>query len=298
MTGECPMCGSVSELQMSHIVPAFVWRWLKETSGTGYMRRINAPNRRIQDGFKARMLCLRCEQLLSPWEKQFADSVFRPLQSDNLPVFRYSSWLARFCSSLSWRVVRQLRNEDQLADLPSHLLLASERALDIWASVTVGQIPSPGEFEQHIIPLDSLSFMDQPDVPTNLNRYILRTVDCDVAYADDDAFVYTKMCNLAIIGFIRVSKPNLWRGTKIHAAGGAFGVGPYVIPTDVGHYILDRARTVQMAQMSKSPRQRQVIMQAAKSDPERMDRSESIRALDYDVIMFGEKAYDRQNGDP
>ena len=32
------LCGETKELQESHILPGFVYRWLKETSATGYLR--------------------------------------------------------------------------------------------------------------------------------------------------------------------------------------------------------------------------------------------------------------------
>jgi len=52
MEGSCRLCSRARELQLSHIVPAFVYRWLKDLSGTGFLRFGKNPNRREQDGLK------------------------------------------------------------------------------------------------------------------------------------------------------------------------------------------------------------------------------------------------------
>jgi hypothetical protein len=51
--------------QISHIVQSFAGKWLKESSATGFMRELRAPNERIQDVWKTQLLCRDCAQLLS-----------------------------------------------------------------------------------------------------------------------------------------------------------------------------------------------------------------------------------------
>ena len=62
---QCALCASTSELQASHIIPRFVFDWLRDTSATGHFRSSQIPDLRVQDGLKPRMLCKRCEQLFS-----------------------------------------------------------------------------------------------------------------------------------------------------------------------------------------------------------------------------------------
>ncbi len=52
MQGKCRLCGKNADLQESHIIPSFVYRWLKDSSGTGYLRFGPEPNKRVQDGYK------------------------------------------------------------------------------------------------------------------------------------------------------------------------------------------------------------------------------------------------------
>src|SRR5215218_5809961 len=78
----CAFCEQQKELQLSHVIPRFVIKWLRDTSATGHVRASHTPNLRVQDGWKARMLCWDCEQMFGTWEKAFAEEAFYPLHSD------------------------------------------------------------------------------------------------------------------------------------------------------------------------------------------------------------------------
>jgi transcription initiation factor TFIIIB Brf1 subunit/transcription initiation factor TFIIB len=47
--GNCALCGKVKELRKSHIIPNFVGKRLKKSSGTGFLRDIIYPESRRQD---------------------------------------------------------------------------------------------------------------------------------------------------------------------------------------------------------------------------------------------------------
>jgi hypothetical protein len=83
----CRLCGATKALQESHILPGFVYRWMKETSATGYLRFGQQPNLRVQDGLKRHLLCRDCEQRFNRWETQFANQIFHPMtQGDTARV--------------------------------------------------------------------------------------------------------------------------------------------------------------------------------------------------------------------
>ena len=113
-TATCRLCGQLGELQDGHILPAFVFKWLKETSGTGFIRFSQEPDRRVQDGHRRRWLCLSCERLLNAWETQFATNLFHPLNEDGGRRVRYREWLLRFCVSVSWRSLSMLKDIEGL----------------------------------------------------------------------------------------------------------------------------------------------------------------------------------------
>jgi hypothetical protein len=59
------MCSVTGPLEAGHVVPSFVYRWLKETSATGYIRTGENPNIRVQDGWKRWWFCRACEDQMS-----------------------------------------------------------------------------------------------------------------------------------------------------------------------------------------------------------------------------------------
>lgn len=79
MSEICALCNQESELRESHIIPKFVFDYIKETSATGYLRNVTSINRRLQDGPKRKLLCHDCEQKFSIAEKYFAETVFSPM---------------------------------------------------------------------------------------------------------------------------------------------------------------------------------------------------------------------------
>jgi hypothetical protein len=86
--GKCKLCGNESNLILSHIVPSFVFKWLKENSATGYLRFANTPNLRVQDGIKEYWLCNVCEGLFNKWETEYANKIFRPIAEAKSHEFR------------------------------------------------------------------------------------------------------------------------------------------------------------------------------------------------------------------
>src|SRR5262245_14566714 len=102
--GRCRLCHDEAPLQLSHVLPAFVTRWLRETS-VGHIRMVETPNRRVQDGPKAHLLCTKCEQVFSGWEKAFAERIFEPFHASGVGEtrVRYQDWALEFATSVSWR---------------------------------------------------------------------------------------------------------------------------------------------------------------------------------------------------
>lgn len=46
----CKLCENEELKENSHVVPAFVFRWLKSSSPTGFLRKTGNVNKRINDG--------------------------------------------------------------------------------------------------------------------------------------------------------------------------------------------------------------------------------------------------------
>ncbi len=105
MIQQCRLCDKEKSLEISHIVPKFIFRHLKKTSPTGYIRATENPNRPVQDGIKLPFLCGDCEDIFSKWETLFANKVFYPYQNDEAQEFKYEEWLTKYLASVSFRVL-------------------------------------------------------------------------------------------------------------------------------------------------------------------------------------------------
>jgi hypothetical protein len=286
----CALCRQSADLRQSHIVPRFVWDWLKRSSGTGSFRIGLAPNRREQDGFKERLLCGDCERLFSGWETQVAESIFIPIHENGASVIQYGPWLGKFCASISWRTLFLFRQLG-LSHLSSDMLSAADSALDAWRSFLLDQNDDPGPFEHHLLPLESIQDSTVPETPPNMNRYFLRTVDLDVACNVNSAFVYAKLCRLMLVGFIQMPKETTWEGTKVDYESGAIRPRSYKLPGEFGQFLIGRANRMAVLQSGISDRQKGKLDQAISSNPDRIAQSESFRAMVYDVRIFGASAF-------
>ena len=112
--GQCQLCGKTGQLELGHIIPAFVFRRKMETSATGYMRPTYSPNRRVQDGLKDYILCRSCEARFSEWERAFSQNIFEPGLKHDRASFRYGRWMAKFAASVTWRVLTFRRLHPEL----------------------------------------------------------------------------------------------------------------------------------------------------------------------------------------
>lgn len=297
MNGECKLClKSNVELQESHIVPKFVWRWLKETT-PGKIRTHRVPNQRIQDGPKIYLLCSDCEQKLSDWEKPFREEIFIPLHDPEparKPIY-YGNWAIKFSVSVSWRVLTYF---NYLSDSEHHTQYHQkfeEEALETWRKFILGDLKNPGRFSQHLLPTDVIQSYQGPRISPFLNRYLLRSVHMDVISTEKSAYVYTKMCRLILFGRIFEKNPKLWKGMQLHARKGDIHPIKYLIPAGIDDYLNRKADEVMGALDSISPRQQKKVDKAFYENIDEVANSEVFRAMYYDVAHSGEEAFSKRD---
>lgn len=289
--GVCKLCERDAELQESHVIPAFVFRWMRDTSGGGYLRATKEPNLRVQDGAKYYWLCAECEGRLNRYETQFAGSIFHPYCSEQKPKLRYGRWMLLFCTSVSWRVLRMYRQEASFASWSPEAIARLDEAERTWKDVLLEKRPHPGQYEQHFLPLDAIETVKGPDLPPNINRYLLRATDTDVAHSRSMEFVYCKFGHFVLVGFVRCDRRDWWRGTKIHANEGLLEPKSYRLPHAFFEYIISRARHAIEVMARMSPRQRDKIDASLKANIDKFAQSDLMRAMEHDVRMFGKAAF-------
>ena len=105
MKGICALSGEETQLQLSHIYPKFVVKYLRSTSNDGHLRSYGNVNLVRQDGLKMHLLSRASEQRFSAAETWFANNIFHPVTQNELKAFSYDDHLYYFIVSLLWRAL-------------------------------------------------------------------------------------------------------------------------------------------------------------------------------------------------
>jgi hypothetical protein len=287
----CALCEKDSELQLSHIIPKFVFSWHKKASSS-MLRSGDEPNKRIQDGLKEHLLCYDCEQLFSSWEDKFAREIFRPLQDEDTgnTKIRYGEWALKFSASVSFRALYYLRNEG-LDHFPQHLLKDVDLAIERWKAFLLQKAPHPDRFEQHLVPLDVIESHTHDSLSPFINRYITAAVDMDAVCSDSSAFVYVKLFKVLIFGHIKEDR-KYWRNTIIHVKEGVIGEKlTYRLPDYVFDYINNKSNQLHAQGRHLSENQKAKISESFEKNKDNVLNTPIGRGMLYDIFHSGEEAF-------
>jgi hypothetical protein len=291
--GTCILCEKECELQLSHVLPAFVFRWKRET-GIGHFRTTREPNLRVQDGVKEYWLCPSCEELFGRSEKRFADHIFYPYLAASGTTIRYSQWLLHFCTSVSWRVLRFFLSKGNFNDWEPESIARISEAEVVWREYLLGKRPHPGEFQQHLLPLDQIS-SSSTDLAPNINRYIMRAIHMDFCRGPKSIFTYSKLGRFIIFGFVHESNYSKWKGTKVHATSGFIGPKEYILPRELLEYLNSKALQASQALGSVSDKQQTKIEESFRKNQDQYIGSDAFAAMQADVELFGSKTFSKRN---
>jgi len=103
-------------------------------------------------------------------------------------------------------------------------------------------------------------------------------------------FVYSKFGRFAIFGFVRLNYPKQWVGSKVKLRGGFLKPRQYVLPTQFGEFLADRANRVWEIMSGISDAQQKNINDTIRSDLDGFANSDMFRAIQFDVDAFGHAA--------
>lgn len=290
---ECAFCGLYAPLRESHVLPAFVYRWLKGGSGTGHIRNTDNPNRRVQDGLKLPWLCSACERQFSKYETAFATKVFH-VWGEGREQIRYSEWLLKFCVSVSWRVLRFARGKN-----PDHRYTTEQEGLmdqaeKRWRAFLNDEAPHPGAFEQHLLPLGIIESTTVSNLPNNFNRFLARAVTLDIIGSNRSLMTFAKLGPFTIFGLVQGNRRE-WSGSKVHVRDGSLGPSKYTIPAGVLDLLVEKASLIANVMDKMSEQQRAKIDQHIVDNVEAFLASDQFKAIEADVRMFGVPAVTRRS---
>lgn len=290
-TGHCAFCDQHGELRDSHVLPAFVYRWLRGRSGTGHIRQTDNPNRRVQDGLKQPWLCASCETSFSRHETAFATKLFHPWH-DGATRVPYSEWLLKFCTSVSWRVLKYARGRNPDARYTDEQNRLMDEAEVRWKAFLDDQAPHPGAFEQHLLIFDVIEDTTIRDLPTNINRFMTGAITLDIVGSERSLMTYAKLGRFNIFGIIQKG-PNKWEGTKVHVREGVIKPDRFVIPAGLLDLFRDKAKLAADGLDSMSSHQRTKVQQSVDGNLGRFRESDQFRSIMADAEMFGRDAVTR-----
>ena len=228
MDGICAFCAEHKPLRESHVLPAFVFRWLRGRSGAGHLRHTENPNRRVQDGLKFPWLCSDCEGSFNRYETVFATKIFHPWLSGNNRI-AYEDWLLKFCVSISWRVLKFARGRNKDALYTNEQQMLMDQAEVRWRAFLKGDAAHPAKFEQHLLIFDIVESTSISDLPTNFNRFMTGEVTLDIVGSKRSLMTFAKLGRFMIFGMIQ-KVPNQWDGTKVHVKNGLLKPDKFTIP--------------------------------------------------------------------
>lgn len=269
--GKCSLCNKEKKLQKSHIIPKFVGKKLKSTSGTGFMRGGLDPSKRLQDFIKISLLCKSCEQRFSKLETYFANEIFLPFIEKRVQSFKYDDRLLKFVISLNWRTLVVTSNDFRQGQTKLVNYIAD--AEETWRKYLLGDSDDLGLYEHHIFFLDYVK--EGEDLPDGFQQYTLRGVDVTLVGNEERVFVYSKFPSIIFVSSIYPHHLEGWQGTKIHEAG------KISTPQEIGdggfhEFLIDRAKLVRKTIEIASENIEQSILKSAGKDRMKFLRSESL----------------------
>jgi len=233
----CKLCGEKKELQKSHIIPKFVFDWMKDTGGK-YFRTITNPNVRIQDGFKSKFFCKECEQKFSKVEKWFVEHIFRPYLNENIIIFPYTRDLGQFIISILYRV---LIFTEEIENNEIKIPYITE-AIEDWKYYLLGQKKSIKFKNIHLIFIpENWGSNSQPN--EYIYRYFSRVSDGGVFKFEETIIVFAKFARFYL--FVELNNTNInFRGSEINLESGIIVVSQFIVNEKINQFFINRASQV------------------------------------------------------
>lgn len=290
--GLCALCQLSGPLCVSHVLPAFIFKEQRRRSATGHIRNSENPNLRSQDGLKKPWLCRSCESLFSRFETSFSSRIFHPWLKGKLPL-PYEEWMLKFCTSVSWRVLkhcRDLNNQAHYSDEQNRLLTQAEQQ---WRGFLLGHAPHPASFHQHLMMFDCIEQTTFDDLPININRWLLTTTTLDIVGSERSLFTMAKMGRFCLFGQIQAG-PDRWENTKIHLRSGCLKKGKVIVPYGLMNLFEEKAAVARNAMEKMSDAQQLKVQETLAANEDRLIRSDQFRAMQADYDLHGPRVFEEK----
>lgn len=284
----CALCQKKPRDEDSHIIPAFVFRWLKQTSATGYLRGTEEPNKRLQDGKKYPLLCRECEDHFAKYEDEFARRIFHPYAKSQRYGLPYDEFCLKFFASVVWRALHHLwiTKSDPDKDRQLGLEGKMDAPYEAWRDFLLDLKSSPGDFTINVFPVDDIETATVADIPYGASQYNTGAIDMDLVCCDQHGHVYVKLPYFLIFGKIFEKRsPKFSKNTLVRLKKGNLGGRNMCMPENMMDYIHSRTQVIRDQTGRISERQWSSIMKSVEQNPERVANSRSMKSAMFDAKL-------------
>lgn len=282
MKGKCALYKIETDLRESHIYPKFVINHTKKT-GSRYLRKIVAPNKREQDGLKLYLLSAKAEQKFGVREKWFAENIFIPYLNGKLSL-EYNENLYYFAISFLWRILMAEFRTDNGLKKQWYFDKLLEVEIEWRSFLEKGIFPS----NYHNV---NLFFTDRV-VSNNtglkgVDYYFTRMLDATIVSNPDESylFIYGKFNRFIFWSVIK--SPNYGADLydeEIHPKKGVFEIPQSLDYEPIRGFIANRIKTYSEFPKS-SPEQQDKIEEEIMKAPESFLKSDVWKSLYNDQIL-------------
>ncbi|WP_191559403.1 hypothetical protein [Metabacillus idriensis] len=292
LQNRCALCGNQAELKLSHIIPKFVFRYLKKDSFTGRMRMTSDPNRAVQDGDKIYLLCGTCEGLFSKNETYFSNTIYRPFKEGGFNGLKYDKdSLYFFITSVNWRTLYldliefcEDKDEENKATVKQLELL--KKAEEIMRSYLLGERSDLDNIENHIFFFDTVKSMEGPETLRNPHVLVQGSAFGYTVLANehDAIYVFANLTGAIIVTIIKKAKKEKWKNTFVKRESGKIKVPQFTnSPVFSELFYWQEQRDKYLEQMSE--KQRNIINEKIINDQDGFEKSGTYKRFIKDTYI-------------
>jgi uncharacterized protein YlaI len=284
MIEKCALCRKEKELENSHIIPKFVFKWMKKT-GSSKLRQLTAINKSVEDGPTKKLLCGDCEDEFSAYEDYFARFFFHPLLDNiienkgpiTIPSIDYNENLYLFSMSLLWRGLKWNINND---NIPMEHEEQLNRIESKWQTFLANKNYPDEANSIHMFIADKTQ--DFEGKPQRFDFYMMRGTDATVASGEGQLFIFSKIARFLFIVPLIGFEEKDFINTNIQAAGGTY-INPQIIEDSrISGFLVNRANEIHKYANELSEKQQAVIKKNFDKEKDNLDGSDLHRSLTED----------------
>ncbi|QNU67373.1 hypothetical protein EHE19_002190 [Ruminiclostridium herbifermentans] len=288
---QCALCRQeVEQLELSHIVPKFVVRYLKKTS-IGAIRNLQNPDKVVQDSEKHYLLCSDCESLFNVYETKFANTFFHPYMTGNKKIFQFDSDAYYFLTSVSWRslyldILDFVEHSEEVGIDMETLTCFIEREKVMRSYLLKKQSTVP-RIENHMFFFEDIKSISQELIETRPHITMHRSIGSYTFFNKTlkTLATVTNMMGIVVFTLYNKSKQEKLVNTEIINGTGVIKAENQIIEGVCGSKLIEMLNNAKELAANISDKQREIINNRVKTKVEDFRKSKAFEDLKKDFNL-------------